>query len=176
MNEPIEETYFNWLCAKVMSVEVPTPSLTYYRLLNEMHHTEFVWLLSGDDNRAEDGLDLRTEFVNTTGNDPDPEWDTLGCSVLEMCIALCRRVELDTGTPSREWFWTFMENLGLAQYNDASGPEFRNVSDILFQFIWREYEPNGQGGVFPLLYPQEDQREVEIWYQFCSFWAEKDYI
>ena len=93
MDEPIESTYFNWLCAKVMQIENPTPSLTYWNLLRELHNTEFVWLISGDDNRAADGLDLRLEFTREASLPPDPNWPYIGCSILEMFIALSSRAQ-----------------------------------------------------------------------------------
>jgi hypothetical protein len=35
--------------------------------------------------------------------------------------------------------------------------------------VWRTYEPNGVGGFFPLENPNEDQREVELWYQMSAY-------
>ena len=63
MEEPIENLYFNWLYTKVSDVKNQTPTTKFDRLLILLHRTEFVWLLSGDDNRAEDGRDLRIEFL-----------------------------------------------------------------------------------------------------------------
>ena len=121
MDEPIEDIYFNWLYSKVASVEVPTPSLTYWNLLRELHATEFVWLISGDDNRAADGVELRKEFhrMIQLELDQDLPWMMLGCSVLEMLIAFSRRASFQTDMPEREWFWIFLEHLGLADLNDA---------------------------------------------------------
>ena len=76
MTELLEDPYFEWLCAQVIRQET-TPSLTYERLLATLHATEFVWLVSGDDNRAEDGVELR---------DPT-ERGHMPCSVLQMLIA-----------------------------------------------------------------------------------------
>ena len=36
-------------------------------------------------------------------------------------------------------------------------------------FINRQYEANGEGGLFPLKGVCEDQREVEIWYQMNAY-------
>jgi hypothetical protein len=173
MDEPIEEVYFNWLYTKVASVEVPTPSLTYWTLLRDLHATEFVWLVSGDDNRAEDGLDIRREFVTQAYLDQDPAWMSIGCSVLEMLIGFARRAEFQTGISVRDWFWIFLQNLKLEDLNDAVPDITEYVTDILDQFLWRTYDPNGEGGMFPLDNPQHDQRKVEIWYQFCEWIAEQ---
>ncbi len=93
MTEPLENLYFNWLCAKVIHVENPTPSLTYWKLFRELHNFEYVWLISGDDNRAEDGLELRTEFLMEVNLPDDPVWSGVGCSVFEMLIAFSRKCQ-----------------------------------------------------------------------------------
>jgi len=173
MNESIESAYFNWLCAKVQHIENPTPSLTYWNLLRELHSTEFVWLISGDDNRANDGLDLRLEFSREAFTRIDPDWSHLGCSVLEMLIAFSRRAQFETDLSSREWFWIFIENLGLKEFNDAQIRPF-TITDIINQFIFRAYEFDGQGGLFPLRNPRHDQRKVELWYQFAEYLIEQE--
>lgn len=177
MDEPIEELYFNWLYSKVASVDVPTPSLTYWTLFRDLHSVEFVWLVSGDDNRAEDGLELRREFVRQAELDQEPAWLNIGCSVLEMLIAFARRAEFQTDIETRAWFWTMVDNLKLADLNDASAREF-NISeivhDVLDQFLWRTYRDDGEGGLFPLQNPSHDQREVEVWYQFCEYLVDQN--
>lgn len=175
LNEPLENSYFNWLCAKVMRVENPTPSLTYWTLLKKMHETEFVWLVMGDDNRAEDGLELRDEFRIEAGVTDAPEWRGLGCSLLEMLIAFSRRAEFMTMTPAVNWFWKFVENLDLLKFNDASVNNSGIVIEqALYDVVWRQYEYNGQGGLFPLRRPQHEQKEVEIWYQFCEYLVDRE--
>lgn len=169
MDEPIEEVYFHWLYYKVASVDVPTPSLTYWNLIRELHSYEFVWLLPGDDNRAEDGLDIRKEFLRQPNIDEDPYWTNFGCSILEMLIALSRRMEFETDIASRTWFWTFLTNLGINKLNDACTITSRRVAAVLDRFVWRTYRRDGHGGIFPLRDPEHDQRKVEIWYQMCEY-------
>lgn len=179
MDEPIEEVYFNWLYSKVASVSNPTPSLTYLTLLRDLHSTEFVWLLSGDDNRAEDGLDLRREFHREifAAFGEELPWMHEGCSVLEMLIAFARRASFQTDQPAREWFWIFLENLGLADLNDAYDGDITSVvNDVTYRLIWRQYQRDGQGGMFPLMDPPEDQRKVEIWYQFSEWLVDQDML
>lgn len=175
MIEPIESLYFNWLSAKVMQIEVPTPSLTFWKLLRELHNTEFVWLVPNDDNRAEDGLDLRLEFLREANLEPDFGWSNVGCSIFEMFIAFARRLEFETDQPLREWFWIFIDNLGLSSCNDATYPGAVNVDDILYKFVWRTYDYNGQGGMFPLQKADRDQRKVEIWYEFCAYLSDLEH-
>jgi hypothetical protein len=172
MDEPIEESYFKWLCAKVVRPAVPTPSLTYWKLLSLLHHTEFVWTLSGDDNRAEDGRDLRHSFNIEAGLEDDDQWEHVPCSVLEMIIALIDRAEFMTGISAKDWFWYIMENLGLDDCNDASGFSERAVSDVLERLVWRNYRYDGVGGMFPMQHPNENQTQIEIWHQFSEYLIE----
>jgi len=167
--EPIESAYFNWLCAKVMSTSARTPSQTYWKLLRELQNTEFVWVVEMDENRAEDGQDLRHEFVVEAHiQDPDPVWLEIGCSVLEMMVALSRRASFIDGRSPLAWFRIMLENVGLSEFNDS---HFQSsvVQDILYRLVWRTYEYDGRGGMFPIDDPQHDQRKVEIWYQFCEY-------
>jgi len=177
MDEPIEEVYFNWLYSKVVNTSVPSsPSNSYLTLMRDLHCTEFVWLLSGDDNRAEDGLDIRKEFLRESRLDQDPAWMNIGCSVLEMLIALSRRCAFETDSAPKDWFWAFLHNLNLASLSDASKDVSRKVSDVMDKFIWRTYSSNGKGGLFPLRYPQHDQTKVELWYQFCEYLVDQERV
>jgi len=175
MDEPVENLYFNWLCAKVVDKDTFPVTDHYWKLLRKLQHTEFVWLLSGDDNRAEDGKELRSEFIFASEIPDNVEWRTVvGCSVLEMFIAFARRAEFQTEVPVRDWFWEFIDNLGLDQFDDRSYFDENFVDEILTQFIWRTYSPDGVGGLFPILTPSLDQREVEVFYQFCEYLVDQD--
>lgn len=172
MDESLEILYFNWLYAKIHLSEVPYSS--YSELLKVLHDTEFVWLLTGDDNRAEDGTDLRTEFIRESGLDIDRSWFDSGCSVLEMMVAFTRRANFEVDDISmQEWFWQFVSNLGLSDFHDDN-IDHELVKSMLETFVWRTYEYDGTGGMFPMRNPPDDQRTVEIWYQFCEYLVKHD--
>ena len=173
MDEPIEDAYFNWLHSKVDSTDVPTPSLTHYTLLRVLHSIEFVWTVVGDDNRAEDGLDVRREFLRNVDL-PEEQWTHMPCSVLELLIAFSRKAAFQTDISDREWFWIFLDNLNLAEMTDARNNVAERVYDRIEKFIWRLYRPNGRGGLFPLEHTERDQRKVELWYQFCEYVDERE--
>ncbi len=59
MSGPIQEEYFNWLCAKVIDPHISN----YFDLLGLLYRTEFVWIVPKDRNRLEDGLELRDYFL-----------------------------------------------------------------------------------------------------------------
>lgn len=167
MSEPIEESYFNWLCAKVKKSPFPL----YLDLFKILYRTEFIGLMPGDENRAEDGKELREDFIRETQCGSIFDWDPLGCSVLEMLVAFSNRAWFLTEKPSTDWFWIFVENLRLSEYrHPISNKDAQMIEqEILYDFIWRMYKANGDGGLFPMRWPQTDQRSVEIWYQFCEY-------
>lgn len=172
--EPIEEVYFNWLYDKVASVAVPTPSLTFYTLMQALHTTEFVWTIQGDDNRAEDGIELRRKFFRATFTEREEDWLHIPCSVFEMLIAFSDRCSFQTGRSERDWFWIFLEHLDLDQMSDARSSVTEIAYERLYNFVWRLYSPEGVGGLFPLRHPKKDQRKVEIWYQLFEYLDETE--
>lgn len=178
MDEPLDELYFKWLYSQVASVRHKNPARTYWSLAKHLFTTEFVWSVPNDDNRVEDGRDLRYEFTNTHNISPGRDWMFMGCSVLEMLIGLARRLAFESEGGSDEWFWHMMSNLELRHFSDAvynaTEPGLDEyVSYILSRFIERTYEFDGRGGLFPLQYPHEDQRGVEIWYQMSYYLTER---
>lgn len=176
LNEPIESAYFNWLAAKVKKrSEVTTPALTHWNLFRELQNTEFVWLVPLDDNRAADGKELRRDFLRAFQIQAPSDWMDIPCSVFEMMIAFSVRAAFSSERSSKEWFWEFLYNLGLKKFNDAEF-NLNKVTDILYVFIWRTYDYHGNGGMFPIKNPVQDQRKVEIWYQFSEYLVDRDLI
>lgn len=178
MDEPLDESYFVWLYRQVASVRLKNPARTYWSLLRHLFRKEYVWLVPNDDNRVEDGRDLRYEFFETDGIEPDPEWLGIGCSMLEMLIGLSRRLAFEAEGESAGWFWQLIENLDLRQYNDNNYDDrdkelFLKIDETIDQVIWRTYDFNGTGGLFPLTDPQEDQRDIELWYQMSRYLLER---
>lgn len=168
--EPIEETYFNWLCAQVL----PLRARNYVDLLGILHQTEFTWMLPEDENRASEGFEVRRQFLIQSGLEPEDYWAQVGCSILEMIIGLARRAAFQTEIPVKKWVFEIFDNLGLIEYRRVSQSDRAAIDDILYRLIWRTYESDGHGGMFPVRYSDQDQREVEIWYQFCEYVNEKD--
>ncbi len=172
MGEPIENAYFDWLCAKVLSVKVPI----YFDLIRVLFQTEFIWIIPGDRNREADGKELRVDFLREAYLKKDSEWCDEPCSVLEVLIAFAKRCSFQTDDPAREWFWTFMTNLELDEFRQVADSDIPLIEEILNTFIWRTYDDNGHGGLSPLRWPKEDQRKVEIWYQWCALVDENEMI
>ena len=165
MSKSVEEEYFDWLCAKVL----PLHSDSYHGLLSVMFKTEFVWVVHGDHNRAEDGVELRSHFLQATDQSAERMWLELPASVLEVLIAFAKRANFQTDLPVREWFWQFIVNLGLEDYRRITESDIPAIQEKLNVFIWRTYGSDGRGGLFPLQEPKRDQRRIEIWFQFCDY-------
>lgn len=171
MNPPLEESYFHWLCDQVGSVDGKTHS----RMLKQLFFKEFLWHVPNDDNRAEDGRDLRLEFLGEVRSDTDPDFTGVGCCMLELFVGLARRASF-TDLEERDfqfWVWDFLKNADLYRFDDRKRFSEDTVDDILDKIIWRRYGPDGQGGIFPLKNPDGDQREIELWYQLGAYLLER---
>lgn len=172
MSAYLDELYFDWLYGQICSVKQRNPSHTYLNLFRMLYTKEFVWIIPNDDNRVEDGKDLRLEFLRTQTAPFEEGWVHLGCSMLEMMMALSRRAAFETSSDPADWFWEIIENLNL-KCNDRDPYDIRKAEMVLDRLTWRTYSRNGRGGMFPLSKPKEDQRDVEIWYQWCAYVIER---
>src|SRR5687768_18597032 len=102
MQAPLDELYFTWLYSQVADPRVKNPSRTYWRMLKLLFVKEFVWIVPNDDNRIEDGKDLRLEFVDQQKiMNVDFGWMHLGCSMLELLVALSRRLSFEARSEER---------------------------------------------------------------------------
>lgn len=164
------DEYFRFLCSIIDDQDFH-PS-QYQLLLSRLDQEIFTWTLEDDENRAKDGLGLRKEFGELIGADTttyslDHQYP---CSVLEMMVALARRCELQimedpfSGSRIGRWFKAMIKSLGLKYETDDVYDE-DYVDYIISSFLNREYERNGDGGLFKVKNTDKDLREMEIWYQ-----------
>lgn len=171
----LDQLYLEWLYSQVSSVRRKDPSHTYWELFRQLFTKEFIWLIPNDDNRVQDGKDLRYEFIRECRIDNvDHDWLDLGCSMLELLVSLARTLSFEDDNSPRKWFWEMLHNIGLADYNDRVPIPRGVVDDTLDRVIFRTYKYNGHGGLFPLRRPQTDQRDVELWYQLNAYLLERD--
>ena len=169
----IQNEYFEWIFGLVCGKRY-AKNLSYRKLLMHMHKTEFIYFIPKDANRLEDGLDLRYRFTLAIDDNYALEYLDDPCSVLEMMVALAIRCEENimddpnVGDRTGQWFWGMVVNLGLGSMTDDMFDK-QIVDDILYRFLYREYEPNGEGGLFTIKDCEKDLRKVEIWYQLCWY-------
>lgn len=147
-----------------------------WRLMQHLYSVEFYHFIPNDDNRAADGMDLRKEFIRVMNVSAPSEWMTLGCSVLEMLIALARRLQYQyvEHYTVGDCFWMLLDNLGLSESWDDDPIDSDTIQQTLDRLIGREYETNGEGGLFPLHNPSRDQRSVELIYQMYAYVLEQE--
>ena len=182
-----DEGYFEWLIAQVDSTD-KNPEHTHHLLLEQLHLHNFIdWIVDGDDNRAADGRMLRDNYCDFVGSlDLDIHELNTRCTFLEMLVAFVIRMSYETegllpNTTPGDWFWQMMKNLGIAQYNDEkfmqNFQEARaHIYGVVRRVNGRLYHPDGSGGLFPLKHAPNDQRKIELWYQFNYYVQELNVI
>lgn len=175
MRNRIENDYFEWIYNLVTGKRF-TNNISYRKLLMHLHNTEFIYFIDKDENRAADGIDLRSRFASYYDYKIDVEGylEDNPCSVLEMMVALsirCEETIMDNpqiGDRTGQWFWQMITNMGLGgMYDDMY--DKRYVTDVVDRFINRKYQPNGEGGLFTVNNYTRDMRVVEIWVQMCWY-------
>lgn len=157
------ENYRRWLDRQI----TPERTRDYTELFDALFAKEFVWLIPNDDNRREDGLDVRAEYFHGRGKLDYP------CSILEVIVGLSRHLAFNAGGDPRRWAWTLISNLELNQVSGHIGRiRAERVEEILHNLVWRTYRRDGRGGFFPLVHTDLDQRTVELWYQMHAYMDE----
>ena len=174
-SDPVNQKYIDIL------MDMVDPKREYTALLGILMDMEYYWILPMDENRAIDGLAMRGQFSTMYNIVP-----MLGsCKILEMLIALAWRMEEDVmqndyyGDRSQQWFWYMLNNAGLAIYSDRnwSYEAEHNVRTTIFRIFNRQFDPDGDGGFFPLHNPHglPDMRGVDFWSQAMS-WLSENYV
>lgn len=168
MANELQKRYFDWMCRRVMGSKY-----SYRKLLHRLNEIPFTYILPMDENRAEDGFNLRYRFGREQGVE-EPAianyLDITDCSVLEVMVALALHCEEDImddpeyGDRTGFWFREMVGNLGLSGMDDRRYNE-QYVDAHIDIFLRRRYEPDGRGGLFHVRHCAEDLRNVEIWYQ-----------
>lgn len=172
----LDERYLDWLYGQVADVKTRARTRTYRNLFEQLYDTIFVSIVGHDENRIADGRDLRYEYLAQAEEEPGhPDWTGKTCSMLEVLIVLSRQLAFEMDDPVKPWFWHLLEVLDLVRFNDREYDEEAQevIQETIDRVIWRNYEPNGDGGLFPLRKPERDQREVELWYQLNAYLLEQ---
>lgn len=178
--ENLEKRYFDWLISKVNSFVNET---RYSKLLNHLYNRSFnVYILPMDQNRSEDGINLRYSGFgyecHIDQHEIERYLDRRDCSMLEMMVSLSIKAEnivgdSEIGDRTGLWFWSMLESLGLTIYDDMHY-EMEAVEFAIDCFLNHDYKPNGKGGLFTVKDPPHDMRNTEIWNQMCWFLSENE--
>ena len=170
----VSDEYFKWLYELACGNRYPE-EISYRKLLMCLHNIRFRWIIPRDENRADDGIELRYRFAYGHIEVSNAELYLNGpCSVLEMMLGLAIRCEENimddprVGDRTRQWFWGMIVNLGLgSMHDDRFNRQY--VEKQIETFLNREYEPDGHGGLFTIRDCDRDLRDVEIWHQLCWY-------
>ena len=173
----IIDEYFEWLYDLVCKNRF-SEKISYRKLLMRLHSIPFRYLIANDENRAGDGIELRYKFTIYEGYDKSVEYilDVLDgpCSVLEMIVALAIRCEETIMTDPKigdrtgQWFWKMIVNMGLGSMTDIRFDDLY-VDGIVNRFLNREYDYDGNGGLFTIRNSNCDLRNVSIWNQMMWY-------
>lgn len=181
---PLKDEYFDWLLNGLLGKKVFSK---YEKLCKELHKKKFRWSVSNDDNRCEDGIQLREQFVEMLSLDEThlevKHFLKGDCTIFELLVALSQRINhlmydlRDQENHTARWFLEMIRNLNLESYVDSSTRsdildemDAIKIDDILETFMDRTYAYDGTGGLFPLKRrPLKDQSGVEIWYQLMLY-------
>lgn len=147
---------------------------SYTSLFRELLNIPFVVVLDRDENRLGDAEAIRDRYFAENGI--SGSFIDHKISVLEVLLGLSIRVDNEyVGNPRdphpETIFWEMLDNLGLNKYiNSRFSPQ--KVHEIVDIFVYREYDFDGYGGIFPLKNPKKDQKNVEIWDQCMAYLTE----
>lgn len=171
------DPYFQWLCKKV-GIPDRRP---YLKMAEALHGLIFRPgdAIETDKNRANDGLQLRVKFMERYG--PMGSSGNRGpCTMLEFLIGLAGRMAYIMGEEGNDlhtghYFRSMIENLRLGKLTDDRYDELNGdfyIQEATDRVLFRTYEWDGSGGLFPLRRCRHDQRKTEIWYQMQSWLLE----
>lgn len=171
----LEKLYFNWLVNAVVTKEEREQ---YSMVLMRLFEYEFISYSEYDDNLKENCLLLRDEYCNfsKTAEKLCEIYGDLDFypTILEVMVYLASRIETtimsnsDYGDRTSLWFWMMMESLGLIKYDNLHYDESK-ISQKLENFVERQYEKDGYGGLFTVENRRTDARQTDIWTQAMDF-------
>lgn len=163
----------------------------YGLLCTMLASSPFHCLNDRDENRVEEALELRREWAEyETGDicEQDELIEEAGnslpygeCSMLELLIILSRKIhyEMLEGPYEAEigkWFRELIDNCGLGFYTNAeikkAEDAAKEIGDILERIVFRLYDWDGEGGLFPLKHSSVDCRVEELLIQMNNYIAE----
>lgn len=133
----LEKSYYDWLTDMI---DCDDKTALYESLLLHLYYVEYVWMqnIPLDENRAIEGLEMRKRFAEMLSPGEAQQFiDILAnkpCSILEMLVAFSERLTQVVNLEKYQFFWMFIDNLGLGWATDYDYDE-GIVNDILYDFM-----------------------------------------
>ncbi len=180
LSQATSSTYIEWLVKDKLGL-TDKQWKTYNFLINSLSKIEFIWIHPLDENRANDGLELRNQFSDETGLYLDSSSGLPSkCSMLELLAALSIKVEnrimrnVDLGDRTSKWFLMMIDNMGCTDITNKNWKydDENYIRSVCKAIIYRDYKSNGEGGLFPLKNESKNWKNEEIWSQCMAFLRE----
>lgn len=177
MSPATSNMYIEWVCSEILNLNKDEYNDLLY-LIRTLNEIEFTYSVPLDENRAADGLNLRSDYCYETGKYLDKSSGLLpNCTVFEMMAALAYKCESSimynyrNGLHPERWFFIMLNNLGIRECTvhnwDSKTSDY--IYNCVHKMLHRQYKKNGEGGLFVIKNPKIDQREVDIWKQMNAF-------
>ena len=167
----VREEYHKWMCSLVSGDREFNPDLSYRKLLRYLDRIQYQPFTYMDEDRVADGCNLRYIYLTENGLEHRDElkpylYNRMGCSMLEMMIAMAYRGEDniacddDYGNRTGQWFWAMIASLGLGPTHDSLYDE-DYINDRIFLF---------NQGMIPLFEIRGQETAGEpLWQQFMWY-------
>ena len=159
-------TYIHWVLKDRLGLN-ERECKQHLCLVSALAEIEFVWRHPMDENRAIDGLELRSDFEYETGDYLDKSSGLMPqCTMFEMLAALAVRCENQLmrnsliGDRTSKWFFEFLDNLGILDCDD-------NDVDLIVEAC--EDFLDGRKELFPLKKRGIKQKNEQIWKQLMAY-------
>lgn len=171
----IKTSYAEWI--RGLAFSNPIVRERYSRLLDQLDMAVFSYSIPMDGNLYAGGIYLRTRFAYEFGvrvEDIEAEFEGCPCSLLEMMVALAFKCEEsimhdpEKGDQTSHWFTDMLNSSHLAcMDNDNYDPMY--VDERITAILNRDYDYDGNGGLFTVPNARRDFRTMEIWYQMHQY-------
>lgn len=160
--------YFKFL---VSIIDPDNEYVSRYDSLKWLYNIQFRWdyTIPLDSDRASRAVYLlrnlySQEMNKYTGIEGEP------CRLLEMLVQLSVDMAEVSDVPRQEdpgrWFWEMLDNV-------SSSNDEQEFCDAFMRWMARDYDHNGNGGLFPLSFSPVDQRRYPIWSQASAYMCER---
>lgn len=180
----LKHSYFAWL----YNIVDPNGVAKITKLCYLLYSRRFTWFIPNDDNRCQDGIELRETFLDQNPKDRDYNTDATDlfmqreCSVLEVLVGIAKRIDFIMYDQNQEeltakWFAMMVTNLGLQIYTDEKYNSYAlpseveaQINEVVYNWLERRYDDLGTGSIFPLKKaPRLTMRRTEIWMQMQAY-------
>lgn len=188
----VQEKYFNWLIGIIYPFS-DKELFKYKNLCEVLDSIEFRLPSKHDTSdvkRILDAMDIRYDFIGYLASEGVyiPIQDCRNMfknnkpSVFEVLISLARQIKYNDEYNTSNWFWIMIANLRINLIKDdvfeKEPKEYKEIIEIVIdRWMYRKFNSDGEGSLFPLKDTDIDQTKLDIWSQMEAYLAERgDYI